>query len=122
MCFESLRIVELPVFRSSVLNKTVRETKLRELTGVSIVGVWEGSRLKAIDSDQRLLAEHVMVITGTAEQLAALGEKHVVADTNTNPVLIIGGGRVGIAASRRLQREGHAGSHGRERCLATKTS
>ena len=104
--FENLSIVELPVYRSSLVNKTVRETKLRELTGVSIIGIWEGSRLKAISSDQRLLAEHVMVLAGTIEQLSSLGNEHVVAEVNTNPVLIIGGGRVGIAAARRLREKG----------------
>ena len=101
--FEGLRIVELPVFQSAFANRTVRDTRLRELTGVSIVGVWDGSLLKAIDSDLRLLPEHVLVLAGTDEQLGTLGNEVAVPDANLNPVLIIGGGRVGIAATRRLQ-------------------
>ena len=104
--FESLSIVELPVFRSSVVHKTVKETRLRELTGVSIIGVWEGSRLKAIHPDLYLVPEHVLVLAGTRAQLSALGDELVAVEPNTNPVVVIGGGRVGIAAARRLREKG----------------
>ena len=42
------------------------------------------------------------VVTGSPQQIAELNEMLVIYDANPNPVLIIGGGRVGRASARAL--------------------
>lgn len=104
--YEDLRIADLPVHNTPLANKTIRETQLRNLTGVSIVGVWERGRLAAALPDKKLSGQHVLVIAGTEEQLSELDDMLVIYDVNPNAVLLIGGGTVGAAAARALKDKG----------------
>lgn len=104
--YEDLRIADLPVHNTPLANKTIRETQLRNLTGVSIVGVWERGRLVAALPDKKLSGHHVLVIAGTEEQLSELDDMLVIYDVNPNAVLLIGGGTVGAAAARALKDKG----------------
>jgi Trk K+ transport system NAD-binding subunit len=88
--------------------RTIRQTRLREVTKVSIVGVWEGGRLLPADADHLLTSTSVPVVVGTDDQIGALDELLVIYDTNENPVLVVGGGKVGRAAARVLKRQGIA--------------
>ena len=101
--YEDLLIAELPVHHTPLAGKTVRETQLRKLSGVSIVGVWERGRLCPARPETPLPDSAVLVVVGTEAQLSALDELLVIYDVNPNPVLIIGGGRVGSAAARALR-------------------
>src|SRR5690606_30950315 len=40
-----LIIAEFPIHGSALVGKTIRESKLREMTGVNVVGVWEKGHL-----------------------------------------------------------------------------
>jgi len=104
--YHDLLIGEFPVHNTPLTGRTVRETRLREAVGVSIVGVWEGGHLHAATPDRRLTDASVPVVVGTREQIQALDELLVIYDTNYNPVLIIGGGKVGRAAGRTLRKQG----------------
>lgn len=101
--FKDLLIAEVPAHNTPLAGHTIRETRLRENTGVSIIGVWERGRLMAARPDQALSNASVPVVMGTAEQLEALNELLLIYDVNPNPVLIIGGGEVGLAAARVLE-------------------
>ena len=104
--YEDLIVAELPVHRTPLVGKTVRETRLRQISGVSIIGVWERGRLLPARPDMRLTSSSVLVVVGKSEQLDALDDLLVIYNVNPNPVLVIGGGRVGSAAARALvQRE-----------------
>ena len=100
--FGELNISEMAVGGSSLEGKTIAETKLRARTGVSIAGVWQGSQLKAARSDLTLQSNQVVVLIGTADQLKLLGSESSPMPMGPDPVLVIGGGRVGIAAAKRL--------------------
>lgn len=101
--FKNLRLAELPVHHTPLVGRTIRQTRLRETTGVSIVGVWERGRLKAAHPDLTLTQHSVPVVVGTEEQLEELNSLFVIYDVNPNPVLVIGGGRVGSAVARVLK-------------------
>ena len=105
--FRELQLSELAVGGSILEGRTVAESKLREQTGVSIVGVWKGSRLKSVTSDLRLDANQVVVLLGTEEQMSTLDRKVINEEIGESPVLVIGGGRVGRAASERLTGKGY---------------
>lgn len=104
--YGDLKIAELPVHNTPLSGVTVRETKLREETGVSIIGVWERGPLRPADPSLVLADASVPVVIGTDEQLAKLNEMVADYDVNPNPVLVIGGGTVGEAAIRALKKKG----------------
>ncbi len=106
--FKDLLIAEVPAHNTPLAGHTIRETRLRENTGVSIIGVWERGTLKAARPELKLSNASVPVVMGTEEQLETLNELLLIYDVNPNPVLIIGGGEVGLAAARVLESKGIA--------------
>jgi len=101
--FEDLVIAEFPIEHTSLPGRTIRDTRLRELTGLSIVAVWERGRLLPAGPDTVLSKHSVPVIVGTEEQITELDALFVIYVPNDNPVLVIGGGKVGAAAARALR-------------------
>jgi Trk K+ transport system NAD-binding subunit len=101
--YEDLKIAELPVHRTPLVGQTIRETGLREKTGVSIIGVWKRGRLQPARPDTLLTDQCVPVVMGSSDQLDELDMMLAIYDVNPNPVLLIGGGMVGSAAARALR-------------------
>lgn len=104
--FRNLIIAEFPVLNTPLAGKTIRETRLRELMGLNIVAVWEQAKLKPARPDLTLSDQALPVVIGTRSQLQELDELLFIYDTNWNPVIVIGGGTVGQAATEALRRKG----------------
>ncbi|MEE2669577.1 MAG: NAD-binding protein [Gemmatimonadota bacterium] len=104
--FHHLLLAEFPVHNTPFQDRTIRDTQLREFTGVTIVGVWERGRFLPSRPDLELSPLSVPVVIGTPEQISELDEVLVIYDPNPNPVLIVGGGKVGRAAAVALKRRG----------------
>jgi Trk K+ transport system NAD-binding subunit len=102
--YEDLFIAELPVLNTPLVSKTIREAGLRQKFGVSIVAINERGRLKPVNSNEKLNFESVLVIIGNKEQLRSIDELFQDYNINPNPVLLIGGGRVGLAAAESLHK------------------
>ena len=102
--FHDLLLAEFPVHNTPFQGQTIRDTRFREFTGGTIVGVWERGRFLPSRPDLELSPLSVPVVIGTAEQIAQLDEVLVIYDANPNPVLIVGGGKVGRAAAVALKR------------------
>ena len=103
--FKDLFIAELPAHHTPLANKTLRDTRLRELTGVSVIGVWENGKLRPATAELKLDHSHVLVVAGRQDQLDELDSLMLIYDINTNPIIVIGGGTVGIAATRALKKK-----------------
>jgi Trk K+ transport system NAD-binding subunit len=103
--YRGLQIAELPARDTILAGQTVRATRLRETTGVSVVGLWERGRLRPAFPDSMIRPDGVIVVAGSKSQIAALNAL-MPGDRRTAPVLIIGAGKVGHAASRALKRRG----------------
>lgn len=102
----NLQIADFAVYNTPLAGKTVGELGLEKVTGATLIAVWERGRLKAAHPETVLTKESVAVVAGSAAQLLELDMLLVIYNTNYNPVLIIGGGRVGQAAAQSLkQRE-----------------
>jgi Trk K+ transport system NAD-binding subunit len=117
--YEDLKIAELPVHNTPLAGHTIRETKLREKTGVSIIGVWKRGRMEPARPDTMLTDQCVPVVMGTPGQLEELDTMLAIYDINPNPILLIGGGMVGSAAARSLIDKGvqvHLVERDRSRC------
>lgn len=106
--FHDLLIAEFPVQNTPLAGRTIRELGLRQATGVNILAVWEHGRLGPALPDTRLGDHSVPVVLGTADQIAELDTLLIIYNVNYNPVVVIGGGKVGRAASRTLRRNGIA--------------
>lgn len=104
--YQDLCVAELPVHHTPLVGQTIRETKLREHIGVSIVGVWERGRLQPADPDRTLTEESVPVLVGTEAQLADLDFMFAIYDVNEHPAVVVGAGDAGQAAVRALHRRG----------------
>ena len=106
--FRRLQIAELPAHDTPFVGKTVRDTKLRQQTGLSVVGFWERGRLRPAYPQTEIRSESVLVVAGLAHQIAALNAQLPGGDGTPRPVLVIGAGKVGQAAAKALKRKGLA--------------
>jgi voltage-gated potassium channel len=102
--FHNVHVAELPVKDTLLAGVLVRDTRLRELTGLSVVGLWERGRLKPAFPHTEIRADAVAVVAGSAEQIRALNAL-IAREGTTAPVLVIGAGKVGQAAARALKQK-----------------
>lgn len=104
--YRSLQVAELPARGTPFAGQTVRDTRLRETTGMSVVGVWERGRLKPAYPTTIVAESSVIVVAGDAEQIARLNAILPPSGEHDRPVLVIGAGRVGQAAVEVLHSKG----------------
>lgn len=104
--FRTLQIAELPARDTPFAGLTVRDTRLRERTGLSVVGLWERGKLKPAFPQTSIQPDSVLVVAGNQSQMAALNHQLPRAARDSPPVLVIGAGKVGQAAARALKRKG----------------
>ncbi len=100
--FDQILVAEATAHRTPMVGKTLREFRLREVAGVSVVGVWERGRFRAAQAETRISSDMVLVLAGSREQLDRYDQLFCIYNAATAPVLILGGGRVGRAAARFL--------------------
>jgi Trk K+ transport system NAD-binding subunit len=101
--FKDLQIAEFPVHNTSLAGRAIRDTRLRQLTGLSIVAYWERGHLLPARADSVLGDYSVAVVVGTEDQVTELNAMFVIYTPNENPVVVIGGGKVGQATARALR-------------------
>ena len=101
----NLQIAEFAVHNTPFAGRTIRETQIREATGVEIIGVWERGKLLPATPDTFLSHSSLLVLAGTEQQIMELNLLLVIYDINYNPVLVLGGGKVGRATAEALRRK-----------------
>jgi len=104
--FDQLLIAEASAMRTPLEGKTLRESRLREAIGVTVVGIWERGRFEIPHPETRISSTTVLLLAGSAEQLNKYDEIfciYRIYHTADAPVLILGGGRVGRAAAETLK-------------------
>src|SRR5690606_23626949 len=103
---DDLLIAEASAARTPLVGKTIAQTNLREVTGVTIAGLWERGKFFTAGPDSVITSVTVLVLAGTQAQLDAYDELFCIYVATDEPVIILGGGRVGLAAAQALkQRE-----------------
>lgn len=104
--FRNLQIAEFVVHDTNLAGKTLRETRLRELTGVSVVGIWEEGNLRPAHPELRFSNSAVPVVIGSQEHIERLNALLTGGSSQKRPVLVIGGGGVGLSVASALERRG----------------
>jgi Trk K+ transport system NAD-binding subunit len=100
-----LQIAELPARDTPFAGLTVRDTHLRQRTGLNLVGFWERGRLRPAYPQSQIQPDSVIVVAGGQKQMEAFN-REIGTTSGSRLVLIIGAGKVGQAAARALRRKG----------------
>lgn len=101
--FDGLLIAETLATGTPLVGQTLAEARLRESTGISVVGLWERGRFNAARADTVITSSSVLVMAGSKEQLSQYDELFCIYHASDAPVVILGGGRVGRATARSLE-------------------
>ena len=104
--FKGLTIAEFSARNTPLAGLQVRDTRLRERTGLNVVGVWQRGRLMPAFPHTAITDGTIVVVVGTEAQLTALDGLLETASAPEGPTLVIGAGAVGAAATRALKRKG----------------
>lgn len=99
---DELVIGEATAQETPLIGKTLLESRLRETTGVTVVGIWERGKFKQPFPDTLITERTVLVLAGSVEQLRNYDELVSIYHVSDRPVIIIGAGRVGRAAAKSL--------------------
>lgn len=100
---DKLVIGEATVQGTPLIGKSLKDSKIRENLGVNVVGVWERGKFKQPLPETVIHEETVLVLAGSVEQLRMYDEVVSIYHVSDEPVVIIGGGRVGRAAAKALK-------------------
>lgn len=104
--FDNLEIAEATVHDTPLVGKTLRESRLREKVGVNVLGIWRRGAFQVAQAESRVTPNSVLLIAGTADQIAQYNTIYRKDTVASAPILIIGGGRVGKATGRELAARG----------------
>lgn len=103
---DRLVIGESTVQKTPLVGKKIKGSNIRENIGVSIVGIWERGKFINPTPETMIHEESVLVLAGTVDQFRTYDELMSIYRVSDNPVVIIGGGRVGRAAAKSLEDRG----------------
>jgi Trk K+ transport system NAD-binding subunit len=103
--FDQLLIAEAVSTGTLLDGKSLSESRLREVTGVTVVGLWNRGQFQFPHAHTRIAPNTVLVLAGSEAQFHRYdelmsGERSL---TSAGPVLILGAGRVGRAAAEVLE-------------------
>lgn len=103
---DDLLIAEVDASRTTLVGKKYQQAQTE--TSVSIVGFWARGNFEIGQPESTIEANEVLVMAGSREQLKEFDSLYQAASapTQTSPVIIIGGGRVGRATAAALKRRG----------------
>lgn len=107
--FDRLHIAEISATQTSLAGRSLMDIAMREKTGVLVVGLWEKGRFEVPQPNSVISSTTLLLLAGTDRQLDAFEKRYATAEraySPETPVLILGGGRVGLAAAETLENNG----------------
>ncbi len=100
--FDGLLIAEAGAAGTPLIGRTLREIRLRDHVNINVAGVWERGRFETAGPDTRISPNTVLVLAGSQSQLTEYDALFCIYHSSEEPVVILGGGRVGTATARAL--------------------
>ena len=87
-----------------LVGKTLLESRVREQTGVNVIGVWERGTFRLPRATDVITDRMVFLLAGTEAQFEVYNGLFCIYHQSMAPVVIIGAGRVGRAAAQALEK------------------
>jgi voltage-gated potassium channel len=103
---DDLLIAEAAAAHTTLVGHTLRDVKLRERLNVNVAGVWERGRYVLATPETRITPDTLLLLSGSQADLDAYDAAIHGDRPAPDFAVIIGGGRVGRAASRGLTAAG----------------
>ena len=100
--FDTLYFAEAPVGSLELAGQTVGESGLRDIVGVTVLGVWQRGQFMIAGPQTSIEAGTVLVMAGEKAAIERYNQLYAHTSSNGKPIIIIGGGRVGRAVGRAL--------------------
>ncbi len=103
--YQELVIVQSPALGTPLVGKTLAESRLRETFGLTVVGIWDRGRFTIPAPDTLIARTSVLVLAGSQKSVADYDEVYSfyhIYKIAGDPVIIIGGGRIGRAIAERF--------------------
>lgn len=104
--FGSTVIAEAAARGTSLVGRTLAEATAEISSRVRILAIMRKGRLRPLKPEQRITENTVLILAGEVEDLAVFDAAFLAGQQLEAPVVILGGGRVGRAASRALSEDG----------------
>ena len=104
--FDELLIAEAPVDETTLIGKTVAQSRLRQEAGVTVLGLWKRGEFKPARPDTELTTGTVLVMVGRQDDISRFDSLHHHETAQKAPTVIVGGGRVGRAVGQALLARG----------------
>jgi Trk K+ transport system NAD-binding subunit len=104
--FGQLLIAEASAANTPLVGRTLQEIRLRDHANVNVVGVWERGQFRAAGPGTLIGPSTILVLAGTRSQLDDYDALFCIYHATEDPVILLGGGRVGRAAARALAEQG----------------
>jgi voltage-gated potassium channel len=99
---DGLLIAEASAAGTPLVDRTLHDIRLPEHANVNVLGVWERGHFMVAGPDTRITAASVLLLAGTRGQLDEYDSLFCIYRESLEPVVILGGGRVGLAAAQGL--------------------
>lgn len=103
--FDKLHIAEISAIQTLLGGQSLADIGMREKTGVTVVGLWEKGKFEVPQPQTIINSKTLLLLAGTSKQLDKFENHYATpgrAYSPDAPVLILGGGRVGLAAAEIL--------------------
>lgn len=103
---QGLLLAEASTAGTTLVGVALRDSRIREVTGVSVIGYWNQGKLALATRDYVMTEQSLLILAGTKEQLQRYNEQFSSVSLAEPRVLIIGGGKVGRATYEALREQG----------------
>ncbi len=104
--FGQVLIAEAHAARTPFEGKKLIESRLREITGINVVGIWQRGKFEIPRPQTRIHSTSILLLAGSEEHFRQYDDFIGSSRTFAAPVVILGGGRVGQAAANTLADRG----------------
>ena len=104
--FDRLVISEATLSGTSLVGQVLKDSGIREATGLNVVGLWHQGLFTQPLPETKLDTGTVLVLAGSKEQMDHFNDHYMPKNIGDGHVIIIGAGRVGRAVERALKERG----------------
>jgi Trk K+ transport system NAD-binding subunit len=104
--YQQMVIAQSPVISTPLVGQTIAQSQIRETFGLTVVGIWERGKFNVPRPDTVINRSSVLVLAGLEAAVAQYDEVYSfyqICKVAGDPIIIIGGGRVGNAIAEKFR-------------------